>query len=123
VEAAQRFLEAKERYPVGSEDGAYPTAWAFDILRRDECSEVTKPEWWNDEGLKALSVRLYYPLLSARVVRAAPNEEGTNTMRAAVLSGMRCCGASLGSGAQGGGYTLRSGCGAVRCSGGQSSAR
>jgi len=43
---------------------------------------VAKPEWWNDEGLKALS---------ARVVRAAPNEEVTNKMRAIVLRGQ--CGA------------------------------
>ena len=46
----------------------------------DVCAdaEVAKPEWWNDEGLKALS---------ARVVRAAPNEEVAHTMRAHVLSG------------------------------------
>ena len=55
------------------------TAWAFDTLRHEECDEVAKPEWWNDEGLKALS---------ARVVRAAPNEQGANGMRATVLSGM-----------------------------------
>ena len=42
------------------------------------CGEVVKPEWWNDEGLKALS---------ARVVRAAPNEDATNLMRAHVLHG------------------------------------
>ena len=40
---------------------------------------MAKPEWWNDEGLKALS---------ARVVRAAPNFAGANTMRAIVLSGL-----------------------------------
>jgi len=40
---------------------------------------VAKPEWWNDEGLKALS---------AIVVRALPNNEPTITMRAIVLSGM-----------------------------------
>ena len=40
---------------------------------------MAKPEWWNDEGLKALS---------ARVVRAAPNETRANVMRAAVMSGM-----------------------------------
>ena len=34
------------------------------MLAQEECVEVSKPEWWNDEGLKALS---------ARVVRAAPN--------------------------------------------------
>ena len=41
-------------------------------------AEVAKPEWWNDEGLKALS---------ARVVRAAPDGVGTNMMRGKVLSG------------------------------------
>ena len=40
---------------------------------------MAKPEWWNDEGVKALS---------ARVVRAAPNDMAANQMRAAVLSGM-----------------------------------
>ena len=41
--------------------------------------EVAKPEWWNDEGLKALS---------ARVGRAAPNDAAANLMRAEVLSGL-----------------------------------
>ena len=40
--------------------------------------KVIKPEWWNDEALKALSVR---------VVRAAPNNQGAHMMQAAVLSG------------------------------------
>ena len=39
---------------------------------------MAKPEWWNDEGLKALS---------ARVLRAAPNYEEATIMRAAVLGG------------------------------------
>ena len=52
------------------------TAAAFDMLRQNVCAEVAKPEWWNDEGLKALSVR---------VVRAALNKMGTNQMRAVVL--------------------------------------
>jgi len=78
VEAAQRFLEAKERYPVGSEGCAQATADAFDELRMKACAEVAKPEWWNDEGLKELS---------ARVVRAAPNDISANHMRATVLSG------------------------------------
>ena len=78
VEAAQRSLEAMERYPVGSEDWAEATAHAVEMLQREECSEVAKPEWWNDQGLKALS---------ARVVRAAPNEEVAILMRAVVLSG------------------------------------
>ena len=65
VEAAQRFLEARERYPVGSEGWARATAAAFDMLTQEACAEVAKPEWWSDEGLKALS---------ARVVRAAPDD-------------------------------------------------
>ena len=83
VEAAQRFLEAKERYPVGSEKWARATAAAFDMLAREVCAEVPKPEWWNDEELK---------VLSARVVRAAPNEVAAYMMRAHVLCG-RSCGA------------------------------
>ena len=63
VEAAQRYLEAKERLPVGSEMWARATAAAFSMLTHEASAEVAKPEWWSDEGLKALS---------ARVVRAAP---------------------------------------------------
>ena len=39
---------------------------------------MAKPEWWNDEGLKALS---------ARVVRTVPNDLVANQMRARVLLG------------------------------------
>ena len=78
VEAAQRHLEAKERLQVGSEFWVKATTNAFDTLRLQECSEVAKPDWWNDEGLKALS---------ARVLLAAPNEETALDMRANVLSG------------------------------------
>ena len=78
VEAAQRFLEARERYPVGSEEWARATAWAFTMLKQEACAEVAKPEWWNDEELKALSVR---------VVRAASNDADANQMRAIVLDG------------------------------------
>ena len=83
MESAQRFLEAKERLPVGSEDWAPATAAAFDMLRQEVSREVAmgKPEWWNDEGLKALS---------ARVVRAAPNDGPANKMRAIVLQGKSC---------------------------------
>ena len=76
MEAAQRFLEAKERSQVGSEGWARATAQAFISLVKEK--EVAKPEWWTDEGLKALS---------ARVVRAAPDHLGANLMRALVLSG------------------------------------
>jgi len=77
AEAAQRFLEAKERYPVGSEGWAEATARAFSSLTQEECADVAKPDWWNDEGLKALS---------ARVVRAVPDDMNACEMRAAVLS-------------------------------------
>jgi ABC-type Fe3+ transport system substrate-binding protein len=79
VEAAQRFLESKERYPAGSKGWARATAMAFNMLKLEECAEVAKPECWSDEGLKALS---------ARVVRAAPNHSGATSMRADVLSGL-----------------------------------
>ena len=79
VEAAQRFLEARERYQVGSEGWAMATARVFSKLTQEECAEVAKPEWWNDEGLKALS---------ARVVRAAPDDGLANQMWALVLSGL-----------------------------------
>ena len=54
------------------------TAWAFSMLAREVCAEVAKPEWWNDEELK---------VLSARVVRAAPDGLAANQMRAIVLDG------------------------------------
>ena len=78
VEGAQRYLEAKERQTVGSEYWAQATAAAFDVLKTPTCDDVAKPEWWDDEGLKARS---------ARVMRAAPNDEGGNQMRALVLRG------------------------------------
>ena len=79
AEAAQRLLEAKERRPVGSGPWGRATAAAFDMLRMEACAEVAKPEWWNDEGLKALS---------ARVARAAPDAVVAIQMRALVLSGV-----------------------------------
>ena len=78
VEGAQRYLEAKARAPVGSELWAEATASAFEVLTQKACGEVAKPEWWNDEGLLALS---------AKVVRAAPNDEASHGMRAIVLGG------------------------------------
>eukprot|EP00964_Phaeocystis_antarctica_P066517 scaffold40212_cov60-Phaeocystis_antarctica.AAC.1 len=79
VEAAQRFLEARERLRAGSERWAQATAMAFNVLCQEGCAEAAKPEWWNDEGLKALS---------ARVVRLAPDDGIANQMRAQVLSGL-----------------------------------
>ena len=79
MEAAQRYLEAKERYPVGSRPWGRATAAAFNKLAQEECAEVAKPEWWSDEGLKALS---------ARLVRAVPDDVDANEMRAVVLCGL-----------------------------------
>ena len=78
-EAAQRYLEAMERTPVGLERWARSAAAAFDLLRLKACADVIKPEWWNDEALKALS---------ASVVEAAPNDVRANSMRAILLSGL-----------------------------------
>ena len=63
---------------MGSEIWARATAWAFSRLAKEDCAEVAKPEWWSDEGLKALS---------ARVVRAAPDDLEANKVRAGVLIG------------------------------------
>ena len=67
---------------MGSERWAVATAAAFEALMQCPTeafsTEVAKPEWWNDEGLKALS---------ARVVRGAPDNLSANEMRAVVLSG------------------------------------
>ena len=63
---------------MGSEGWADATAWVFNMLTKEACAEVAKPEWWNDEELKALS---------ARVVRAAPGDWPANQMRAIVLCG------------------------------------
>ena len=63
---------------MGSEDWAKTTEQAFTMLGQEVCAEVAKPEWWSDEGLKALS---------ARVVRAEPDDVEANRMRAHVLSG------------------------------------
>ena len=78
AEATQRYLEAKQRYQVGSEGWAKATARTFCMLAREESAEVAKPEWWNDEELKALS---------ARVVRAAPDDAYAHQTRAVVLTG------------------------------------
>ena len=80
VEAVRRFLEAVDRAPVNSEYWAVAAASAFEMIQqcqRENRVVSHKPHWWNDEDLKELS---------AKVVRAAPRNETTNTMRADVLS-------------------------------------
>jgi len=78
AEAAPMFLKSMELDEDCTEDWALSAACAFDVLITDDCCEVPKPEWWNDEGLKALS---------ARVVALAPNSGDACSMRGCVLSG------------------------------------
>ena len=82
VEAAQRFLEAKERYPVGSKGWARATlgnglqhAEARGVRRGGQAGVVER----RLEGLKALS---------ARIVRAAQNHSGATSMRADAIRGL-----------------------------------
>jgi len=78
VDAAPLFHKAMELFEEGTEDWAESAAEAFDMLKHPDCDEVPKPEWWNDEGLKALS---------ARVVALAPDGHQPCAMRALVLAG------------------------------------
>ena len=84
VDAAHNFLDAATRFSEGCADWASSTALAFDHLLSPECNEVAKPEWWNDESLKARS---------KTVARVAGAESGYqcrlngHLMRMNVLSG------------------------------------
>ena len=79
AEAAQAYLKAMELSIEGTEGWQAATASAFELLKAAVCAEVPKPEWWNDEALKALSVR---------VVAAATDEARPACwMRARVPSG------------------------------------
>ena len=82
VEAAQMYLNAMELHDEGTKQWAESAAAAFDTLKLDECREAPKPEWWNDEELKALS---------AWVVAAAPDNSQACTMRARVLESDALC--------------------------------
>jgi len=78
VEAAPMYLKAMELDEDGTEGWAKAAAAAFGMLNKEECHEVPKPEWWNDEGLKALS---------AQVVALVPDQASPCEMRAHVLVG------------------------------------
>ena len=117
VEAAQRFLEAKERLPVGSERWAVATAWAFGMLALEPCADVAKAGVVERRGAQGA--------VGERGAGGAGRcfgqpDAGNGAMRADCRLGV---GASLGGGAQGGGQALRSGCGAAHCYGGESRAR
>ena len=78
TEAAPLFLKAMELHEEGTQGWAKASASAFDTLKSPACDEEPKPEWWNDEALKALS---------ARVVAVVPDRHLACTLRARVLSG------------------------------------
>ena len=89
AEAAPMQLKGTELCEDGTEMWADAVAASFDLLRHSACREVPKPEWWNDEALKALS---------ARVVAVAPNQHMSCSMRANVLQGHALCKASWNAG-------------------------
>ena len=78
AEAAPVQLKAMELSEEGTKRWASSAAGAFDILKHPDCREMPKPEWWNDEALKALS---------ARVAALSPDRHESCGMRARVLSG------------------------------------
>ena len=77
LEAPQMYLRAMELEEDGTRDWAVATARAFATLATYVSTEVPKPEWWTDEGLK---------VLSEQVVAAGPNESEACTMRGHVLA-------------------------------------
>jgi len=79
AESAPLYLKAMELYEEGTTDWAESAAAAFDLLKHPDCRDAPKPEWWNDEALKALS---------ARVVALAPGHTQASAMRALVLAGV-----------------------------------
>ena len=57
-EASQLYLKSMELHSEGTEPWAAAAATVTALLMLDDCCDVPKPEWWNDEGLKALSAQL-----------------------------------------------------------------
>ena len=76
--AAPLYLKVMQLCGDGTNLWGEAAAGAFDVLKTPDCFEMPKPEWWNDDALKALS---------ARVVAVAPDRHMPYTMRARVLSG------------------------------------
>ena len=77
-ESALMSVKAMEVDDEDTKTWANAAASAFFQLNRSDCNDVPKPEWWNDEALKALS---------ARVLAVAPDERRLNLMRVYVLRG------------------------------------
>ena len=80
ADAAPMFIKAMELTEDGTKEWASSAAEAYNVLAHEDCDDdtVSKPQWWNDEGLKALS---------ARVVAITPDEYSACSFRACVLSG------------------------------------
>ena len=93
AEAAPNFVRAAALHLEGSVEWAGYISTAFDALARPACSEVAKPEWWNDEDLMALSkavTRVQTCETGAAADRAANLQEWRvqgHLMRLKVLSG------------------------------------
>ena len=85
AEAVPNFLEAAERSREDSVMWANAIAMAFSILQSDKCSKVAKPEWWNDEGLRAFSQKVVSAMDSDPT--RAMNVRLGHQMRATVLCG------------------------------------
>ena len=89
VEAVPMFLKAMqifgdaskscvaEKKSAALQNWARAAAHAFDLLKTSQCHDVSKPGWWSDDGLKALT---------ARMVAVVPDISTVCVMRAAVLS-------------------------------------
>ena len=77
-EAAQCNLNAMELHEEDTEAWAKAAANACVTLLADDL-QVRMPEWWNDDGLKALT---------ARIVAVAPDYPNVHMVRASALSGL-----------------------------------
>jgi len=80
-EAAKMYLKAMCLLDEDTETWAATAASVFNVLKLKSCREAPKPEWWNNEELKALS---------ARVVALVPDTSHARSlacvMRATLLS-------------------------------------
>ena len=63
------------------------TACAFHMLTQDQCAEVAKPEWWNDEELKVLTCRC---TVGEGGEGGAGQWGKANETRASVMNGQFC---------------------------------
>ena len=78
LESCQLYVKAMELAEIGSESWLVAAPRAFDALYgKPECQEESKPAWWTDKDLKAIS---------ARVVAEKPNDALSCIMRGHVLS-------------------------------------